>query len=60
MEIVRLSGDPLIQDSLRNVVISKKISCLENAKEIWDTLIDMHEGTDSIKESKLDVEGVLD
>ena len=32
-----------------------KISCLENAKEIWDTLIDMHEGTDSVKESKLDV-----
>ena len=30
-----------------------KISRLENAKEIWDTLIDMHEGTDSIKESKL-------
>src|SRR4051812_3859017 len=33
----------------------KKISHLENAKEIWDTLIDMHEGTDSVKESKLDV-----
>ena len=32
-----------------------KISRLENAKEIWDTLIDMHEGTDSIKESRLDV-----
>ena len=32
-----------------------KISRLENAKEIWDTLIDMHEGTDSVKESKLDV-----
>ncbi|SPT19333.1 unnamed protein product [Triticum aestivum] len=30
-----------------------KISRLENAKEIWDTLIDMHEGIDSIKESKL-------
>ena len=28
---------------------------LENAKEIWDTLIDMQEGTDSVKESKLDV-----
>ena len=33
----------------------KKISHLENAKEIWDTLVDMHEGTDSVKESKLDV-----
>ncbi|XBI10997.1 hypothetical protein VPH35_138146 [Triticum aestivum] len=32
-----------------------EISRLENAKEIWDTLIDMHEGTDSVKESKLDV-----
>ncbi|SPT19497.1 unnamed protein product [Triticum aestivum] len=32
-----------------------KISRLENAKEIWDPLIDMHEGTDSVKESKLDV-----
>ena len=32
-----------------------KISRLENAKEIWDTLIDKHEGTDSVKESKLDV-----
>src|SRR5215216_867821 len=32
-----------------------KISHLENAKEIWDTLIDMHEGTESVKESKLDV-----
>ena len=32
-----------------------KISSLENAWEIWDTLIDMHEGNDSIKESKLDV-----
>ena len=33
----------------------QQISRLENAKEIWDTLIDMHEGTDSVKESKLDV-----
>ena len=32
-----------------------KISRLENAKEIWDTLIDMHEGTNSVNESKLDV-----
>ena len=32
-----------------------KISRLENAKEIWDTLVDMHEGTESVKESKLDV-----
>ena len=28
-----------------------KISRLENAKEIWDTLIDMHECTDYIIES---------
>ena len=34
---------------------SNKISCLENAKEIWDTLVDMHEGTESVKGSKLDV-----
>mgnify|MGYP005831189463 CR=1 FL=1 len=34
---------------------SNKISRLENAKELWDTLIDMHEGTDFVKESKLDV-----
>ena len=32
-----------------------KISRLENTKEIWDTFIDMHEGTESDKESKLDV-----
>ena len=32
-----------------------KISRLENVKEIQDTLIDMHEGTESIKKSKLDV-----
>ena len=32
-----------------------KISRLENAKEIWDTLVDMHEGTESFKESKLDM-----
>ena len=32
-----------------------KISRLENAKEIWDTLVDMHEGTESVKESKLGV-----
>ena len=32
-----------------------KISRLDNAKEIWGTLVDMHEGTESIKESKLDV-----
>ncbi|XP_020152628.1 uncharacterized protein [Aegilops tauschii subsp. strangulata] len=32
-----------------------KISRLENAKEIWDTLVDMHGGTESVKESKLDV-----
>ena len=32
-----------------------KISRLENANEICDSLTDMHEGTDSIKESKLDV-----
>ena len=31
-----------------------EIICLENAKEIWDTLVDMHEGTVSVKESKLD------
>ena len=31
------------------------ISHLENAKEIWDTLADMHEGTESVKESKLGV-----
>ena len=36
-------------------VTFNKITLLENAKEIWDTLVDMHEGTDSIKESKLDV-----
>ena len=29
-----------------------KISRLENAKEIWDTLIDMHEGTDCPTPSK--------
>ena len=27
-----------------------KISRLENAKEIWDTLVEMHEGTESVKE----------
>ena len=32
-----------------------KISRLENANKIWDTLIYMHQGTESIKESKLDV-----
>jgi len=32
-----------------------KISRLENAKEIWDTLVDMHEGIESVKESRLDV-----
>ena len=32
-----------------------KISRLEDAKEIWDTLVDMHEGTESVKQSKLDV-----
>ena len=34
---------------------SNKISRLENAKKIWDTLVDMHEDTESVKESKLDV-----
>ena len=38
-----------------------KISRLENAKEIWYTLVEMHEGTESVKESKLDVlQGQLD
>lgn len=32
-----------------------KINRLENAKEIWDTLIDVHKGTHSVRESKLDV-----
>ena len=32
-----------------------KISHLENAKEIWDTLVDVDEGTNSVKEFKLDV-----
>ena len=32
-----------------------KINRLENAKEIWDTSVDMHEGTESVKKSKLDV-----
>ena len=32
-----------------------KVSRLQNAKEIWDTLMNMHEGTISVKESKLDV-----
>src|SRR5215216_7958343 len=30
-----------------------KMSRLENAKEICDTLVDMHEGIESVKESKL-------
>ena len=42
------SGDPRSQNT-------DKIIRLQNAKEIWDTLIDMHEGTESVKESKLDV-----
>src|SRR3954470_21189347 len=38
-----------------------KISRLENAKEIWDTWVEMHEGTESVKESKLDIlQGQLD
>ena len=32
-----------------------KISRLENAKETGNTLVHMHESTESIKESKLDV-----
>ena len=32
-----------------------KISCLENAKEILDILVDMHESTESFKESNFDV-----
>ena len=32
-----------------------KISRLGNAKKIWNTLVDMHEGIESVKESKLDV-----
>ena len=28
-----------------------KVSRLENAKEIWDNLVDMHVGTESVKES---------
>src|SRR3954463_7602514 len=32
-----------------------KISRLENAKEIWDTLVGTHEGTESVRESKLGV-----
>jgi hypothetical protein len=32
-----------------------KISCLESAKDIWDTVIEIHEGMDSVKESNLDI-----
>ena len=32
-----------------------KISRLANANKIWDTLTNMYKGTDSVKESKLDV-----
>jgi hypothetical protein len=32
-----------------------KISRLENAKEIWNTLVDMHKGNECVKESELDV-----
>lgn len=32
-----------------------KISHLQSAKEIWDTLIEIHEGTDFVKESNLDI-----
>lgn len=39
-----------------------KISYLENAKEIWDTLIEIHGGTtEYVKETKLDIiNGQLD
>lgn len=33
----------------------KKISRLQSAKEIWDTLIEMHEGTVPMKESSLGI-----
>jgi hypothetical protein len=32
-----------------------KISRLESANQIWDTLVEIHEGTESTKESKLDI-----
>jgi hypothetical protein len=37
------------------------ISRLDNAKEIWDSLVEMHEGTEFMMETKLDVvQGQLD
>ena len=56
LKMLQYSAQPC--DILFNGLCPKefnKIRCLENSKEIWDTLIDMHKGTDSVKESKLDV-----
>src|SRR3990170_1196552 len=51
-------------DILFNALCPKEfnqINRLENAKEIWDTLVEMHEGAESVKESKLDgLQGQLD
>lgn len=57
-ELKMLQFNAKVCDILFNCLCPKefnKMSLLENVKEIWDTLIDMHEGTDSVRESKLDV-----
>ena len=35
-----------------------RVSTLDSAKEVWDTLEEIHEGTPAVKETKIDVFGV--
>lgn len=49
----RIEGDILFNSFCPDEF--NKISCLGNTREIWDTHAEIHEGTASVKESKLDV-----
>ena len=45
-------------NQLCNSLISKqfnRVSTCANAKEIWDTLIDAHEGTSQVMETKINI-----
>lgn len=57
-EIKRIQLNAQASDILFNTLCPKEfnqISHLDNAKEIWDTLMKIHASTSSMKESKLDI-----
>jgi hypothetical protein len=57
-QLKRVQLITLACDILFNSICPKEfnqINCLDNTKEIWDTLVEIREGTSSVKEFMLDI-----